>query len=282
MFNNRSSWIKSLKYHIPVMILAIIMLYPLIWMVASSLKENTKILTDAANLIPETLQWQNYVTGWAGFGGNTFAVFFKNSFVIAVLATIGAVSSSAVVAYGFARIDFKFKGFWFMVLMATMMLPEQVLLIPQYLMFKQFGWINTILPLVVPYFCAVPFFVFLNMQFLRGLPFELDEAATIDGCGKLQVYFHILLPLTSPALITSCIFSFCWRWQEFLNPMIYLSSPENYTFAIAIKMFSDPAVQSDWGALFAMSTLSLIPVALIFIFFQKYLVEGVATTGIKG
>ncbi len=274
--------LSALRYHVPVMILAVVMLYPLIWMVMSSFKESSTILTNAANLIPEIFLWENYVNGWKGIGEYTFGVFFTNSFKVAVLATIGAVSSSAIVAYGFARINFKFKGFWFAVLMATMMLPEQVLLIPQYLMFKQFGWVNTILPLVIPQFCATPFFVFLNMQFLRGLPIELDEAATIDGCGKFKIYWHVLLPLTTPALITSLIFSFCWRWQDFLHPLLYLSSPAKYTFAIAIKMFSDPTLQSDWGALFAMATLSLIPVVLIFIFFQKYLVEGVATTGIKG
>lgn len=282
MSSQKRKIIKAVCFHIPVLLLAFVMIYPLIWMVSSSLKDNADIFKEAANLIPNGLHRENYATGWAGFGGNTFGVFFTNSLVISISATIGAVLSSALVAYGFARLNFKFKGFWFAILMGTMMLPEQVLLIPQYLMFKQFGWVNTILPLVVPHFCATPFFVFLNMQFLRGLPIELDEAATIDGCGKLKVYWHILLPLTSPALITSLIFSFCWRWQDFLHPMIYLSKPENYTYSVAIKMFSDPTLLSNWGALFAMSTLSLVPVVLIFFFFQKYLVEGVATTGIKG
>ncbi len=273
---------STLMFHIPVMILALIMLYPLIWMIISSLKENADILNDAANLIPDKLMWENYANGWAGMGGNTFGVFFSNSLFVSVVATIGAVASSAVVAYGFARVNFKGKGFWFAILMGTMMLPEQVLLVPQYIMFEAFGWVDTFLPVIVPHFCALPFFVFLNMQFLRGIPVELDEAATIDGCGKFRIYFSILLPLTSPALITSLIFSFCWRWQNFLHPMIYLTSPEKFTFAVAIRMFADPAMQSDWGALLAMSTLSLIPVVLIFFFFQKYLVEGVATTGIKG
>ncbi len=272
----------TLMFHIPVMLLALVMLYPLIWMVISSLKENADILNDAANLWPETLMWENYANGWAGMGGNTFGVFFSNSLFVSIVATIGAVASSAVVAYGFARVNFKGKGFWFAILMGTMMLPEQVLLVPQYIMFESFGWVDTFLPVIIPHFCALPFFVFLNMQFLRGIPVELDEAATIDGCGKFRIYFNILLPLTSPALITSLIFSFCWRWQNFLHPMIYLSSPEKFTFAVAIRMFADPAMQSDWGALLAMSTLSLIPVVLIFFFFQKYLVEGVATTGIKG
>ena len=274
--------IGSLKFHIPVMILALIMLYPLVWMVISSFKDNSLILNDAANLFLESFKWENYATGWKGMGGNTFGVFFSNSLFVSIIATIGAVASSAIVAYAFARVSFWGKGFWFVVLMGTMMLPEQVLLVPQYLMFKSFGWVDTYLPIIIPHFCALPFFVFLNMQFLRGLPIDLDEAATIDGCGKFKIYFHILLPLTSPALITSMIFSFCWRWQNFLHPMIYLSSPEKYTFAVAIKMFSDPAMQNDWGALFAMSTLSLIPIVLIFLFLQKYLVEGVASSGIKG
>lgn len=272
----------SVCFHVFAGILALIMLYPLLWMFSSSLKPTEQIFVDAANLIPSEIRFDNYVNGWKGMGGVTFGTFFSNSVIVSVLATFGSVVSSSIVAYGFSRIKFKFKGFWFAIMMGTMMLPEQILIVPQYVIFKSLGWTNTLLPLIVPFFCAMPFFVFLNMQFLRGLPSELDEAAMIDGCGKIRTYTHILLPLTKSAIVTSVIFSFYWRWQDFLAPLIFLSKPEKYTFSVAIKMFTDPTVQSDWGAMFAMAVLSLVPVCLIFIFFQKYLVEGVATSGLKG
>lgn len=273
---------KSLCFHIPVILLSLVMAYPLLWMFSSSLKPNSEIFVSAHKLIPSVVQFENYANGWKGMGGNSFGVFFSNSFFVAVTATIGSVISSAFVAFGFARLNFRFKGFWFAVMMATMMLPEQILIVPQYIIFKTLHWTNTFLPLIVPFFCAMPFFVFLNMQFLRGIPIELDEAAMIDGCGKIRTFLTILLPLSKSAIITSIIFSFYWRWQDFLAPLVFISSPEKYTFSVAIKMFSDPTVQTDWGAMFAMAVVSLIPVCLVFIFFQKYLVEGVATSGIKG
>ena len=163
-----------------------------------------------------------------------------------------------------------------------MLLPVQVLLIPQYIMFKTFGWINTYLPIIIPQFCGVPFFVFLNLQFMRDVPKELDEAAEMDGCGWLYKYLRIMVPLLVPSLITSGIFGFYWSWQEFLQPLIYISKPKLYPVSIALKMFSDPNTQTNWAGLFAMTTLSIIPVAVVFMVFQRYLVEGVATTGLKG
>ncbi len=274
--------VGSICFHLFAGILAFVMLYPLLWMFSSSLKPTEQIFVDAANLIPKELHFENYINGWKGMGGISFGTFFLNSFIVAVLATVGSVISSSVVSYGFSRVNFKYKNFWFAIMMGTMMLPEQILIVPQYIMFKNINWTNTFLPLIVPHFCAMPFFVFLNMQFLRGLPVELDEAAMIDGCGKLRTYTAILLPLTKSAIVTSIIFSFYWRWQDFLAPLIFLSEPKKYTFSVAIKMFTDPTVQSDWGAMFAMAVLSLIPVCLIFLFFQKYLVEGIATSGLKG
>lgn len=274
--------VGSICFHLFAGILAFVMLYPLLWMFSSSLKPTEQIFVDAANLIPKELHFENYINGWKGMGGISFGTFFLNSFIVAVLATVGSVISSSVVSYGFSRVNFKYKNFWFAIMMGTMMLPEQILIVPQYIMFKNINWTNTFLPLIVPHFCAMPFFVFLNMQFLRGLPVELDEAAMIDGCGKLRTYTAILLPLTKSAIVTSIIFSFYWRWQDFLAPLIFLSEPKKYTFSVAIKMFTDPTVQSDWGAMFAMAVLSLIPVCLIFLFFQKYLVKGIATSGLKG
>jgi multiple sugar transport system permease protein len=251
-------------------------------MVASSLKETSDIWTDATSLIPKNLTFQHYIDGWAGFGGITFATFWRNSFIYAGLGTIASVASSAVVAYAFAKIRFVGRGFWFSVMLLTMMLPPQVLMIPQYIVFNKLGWVNTFLPLLVPRFFGNAFFTFLMVQFMRGIPAELDEAAEIDGCNKIGIFFRIILPLVQPALITAAIFSFYWTWEDFLGPLLYLQDPHFYTVSLAVRAYSDPDVATDWGSVFAMSSLSLLPVFIIFIAFQKYLVEGISTTGIKG
>ena len=154
-------------------------------------------------------------------------------------------------------------------------------MIPQFILFHQLNWINTFLPLIVPMFCGVPFFIFLMVQFIRQIPLELDNAAKIDGCNKFMIYYKIILPLTKPALITTTIFSFYWRWDDFIGPLLYLNKPKLFTVSLALRMFSDPMSSTDWPAIFAMGTLSLIPIVIIFLLFQKYLVQGIVTTGLK-
>lgn len=273
--------IRAFLYHFFIIGFAFVMIYPILWMVFSSLKENTEIF-GTASLIPKTFRFDNYIRGWQGVGGVSFKVFFKNSFYYVILATLGTVISSAVVAYGFARIKFFGKGFWFVCMLLTMMLPYQVVMIPQFILFFKIGWVNSFKPLIVPMFLGQPFFIFLMMQFIRGLPIELDESAKIDGCGRFQIFIRIIFPLISPALITTTIFQFYWRWDDFLGPLLYLNKPVNYTVSLALRMFADPMTTTDWGAMFAMGTLSLIPIMLVFTLFQKYLVEGISTTGLKG
>jgi multiple sugar transport system permease protein len=258
------------------------MVYPILWLFLSSFKPANQIFNDAASLIPKKFVLINYVKGWAGFGGVTFTTFFKNSLIITILTVIGQVCSSTIVAYCFSRIKFKGRNFWFVCMVITMLMPVQILMIPQYIMFQSFGWLNTFLPLVVPSFTCMPFFIFLIMQFISGIPIALDESAYIDGCGKISTFFYIILPLVKPAVITSAIFSFYWKWDDFMGPLLYLQSPKLYTVSLALKSFSDPSAGTNWGFLFAMLSTSLIPSFLIFIFFQKYIVEGIATTGMKG
>ena len=273
--------IRAFLYHFFIIGFAFVMVYPILWMVFSSLKENTEIF-GTASLIPKTFRFDNYIRGWRGVGGVSFKVFFMNSFYYVILATLGTVISSAVVAYGFARIKFFGKGFWFVCMLLTMMLPYQVVMIPQFILFFKIGWVNSFKPLIVPMFLGQPFFIFLMMQFIRGLPLELDESAKIDGCGRFQIFTRIIFPLISPALITTTIFQFYWRWDDFLGSLLYLNKPVNYTVSLALRMFADPMTTTDWGAMFAMGTLSLIPIMLVFALFQKYLVEGISTTGLKG
>ena len=274
--------ISQIMYHIFTFGFACVMVYPLVWMIMSSFKESNEIFRTAASLIPDPFTLRNYRSGWQGFAGYTFAGFFKNSFFIAGLSTIGAVISSSIIGYGFGRIEFKGKNIWFACMLLSMMLPFQIIMIPQYIIFNKIGWVGSYLPIIVPQFFGQGFFIFLNVQFIKGIPLDLDEAARMDGCTIYSIFTRIILPLIKPSLVTSAIFSFMWRWDDFLSALIYLSDPLKYPVSYALKMFSDPTSGSDWGAMFAMATLSLIPIFLIFLTMQKYLVEGIASTGIKG
>lgn len=275
--------ISTTVYHVFVMGLGIVMIYPLLWMIFSSFKPTNTIFTTAQNLFPAEWTLENYANGWRGFGKVGFSQFFGNSFFISVIATVGTVLSSSIVAYGFARMKFFGRKILFAAMLVTMMLPAQVLMIPQYLWYQKLGWVGTYLPLIVPYFFATQgFFVYLMVNFINGIPKDLDEAAKIDGCSTYGIYLRIILPLIVPALITAGIFSFIWRWDDFLSALLYVNESEMYPVSLALKLFCDPGSSSDYGAMFAMSTLSVLPVMLIFIFLQKYLVEGIASTGLKG
>ena len=268
-------------FHILVIVVGYIMIYPLIWLFFSSFKESSLVLSTVDRLFPEQWRLDNYINGWSGFGRNTFATFFKNSLIVTVLTVIGNVIASSMAAYSFARIKFPGRTFFFACMMMTLMLPSQVLLIPQYIIFNNLGWVNTFLPLIVPELGGRAFFIFLLVQFFAGIPQELDEAAKIDGCGRIRLFTQIMLPLISPAMITCAIFSFYWKWDDFIGALIYLNSPSRYTVSIALKMFADPYSVSDFGALFAMCVLSLLPIIVMFLTLQKYIVEGISTTGLK-
>lgn len=279
----RKKSIAAVVYHVLVCIGAFIMIYPLLWMFFSSFKETDTIFTTAGELIPHKFVFENYENGWRGFAKVNFAVFFKNSAFIAILATVGTLFSSAFVAYSFARCRFKGKKILFAAMLVSMMLPAQILMIPQYLWYQKLGWIGTYLPLIVPYCFAIQgFFVYLMMNFIGGIPTELDEAAKIDGCSYYSIFFPIILPLMTPSLVTAGIFSFIWRWEDFLSPLLYVNKSERYPVSLALKLFCDPASTSDYGAMFAMSILSILPLLVIFVLLQKYLVEGIASSGIKG
>lgn len=271
-------------YHILVFGFGLIMLYPLMWMFFSSLKETTTIFTTAGQLIPTHITFDNYANGWKGFAGITFGVFLKNSLFIAIVATFGTLMSSAFVAYSFSRCKkFKLRGILFAAMLASMMLPGQILMVPQYLWYKKLGWVGSYLPLIVPFFFAVQgYFVYLMMNFIEGIPTDLDEAAKIDGCSYYSIFFRIIFPLMRPALVTGGIFSFMWRWDDFMSALLYVNKAAQYPVSLALKLFADPGSTSDYGAMFAMAVVSLIPILIIFFIFQKQLVEGIATSGLKG
>jgi len=253
---------RQILFQLFLFALGFIIIYPILWMVANSFKDNNEIF-GSASLIPARLMIDNYSRGWRFIGSLTFATFFKNSLFYVTLATIGTVFSSAVVAFGFARIRFRGRNLWFICMFLTLILPYQVIMIPQFIIFQKLKWINTFAPLIVPMFLGQPFFIFLTTQFIRGIPVELDESARIDGCRTFGIFTRIIFPLITPAIITTTIFSFYWRWEDFLGPLLYLNKPRLYTVSLALQMFSDPNTSTDWGAIFAMGTLSLVPLASI-------------------
>ena len=273
-------------YHILVISLGLLMVYPVLWMISGGFKNNQEILTGALNLIPPNWRFENYANGWKGFGGITFGTFFKNSFMISGIATIATVFSSACVAYSFSRLRYKGRKIFFTAMLCTMMLPGQVILIPQYVIYNRLGLVGNFLggvvPLLLPHFFGQAFFIYQMMQFMEGIPTTLDEAAKIDGCSKYSTFFRIIFPLIKPSIITTIIIQFYWKWDDFQGPLVYLSKPASYTVSLALKLFADSGSTTDYGAMFAMSTLSLLPVFTIFLFFNRYLVEGISSSGIKG
>ncbi len=271
---------KSVLKHIGLIILSIVMIYPLIWLVVSSLKPNDKIFTDIG-LFGNEFTLDNYVYGWTS-QQLPFSVFLANSTILVIGAIIGNLMSCSLAAYAFARLRFRGRNLFFVIMLGTIMLPFHVVLVPQFIIFKELGWLETFLPLIVPKFFALDaFFVFLMVQFIRGIPKEIFEAARIDGAGHGRIFAQVTLPLMVPALATTAIFTFIWTWSDFFGPLIYLRTREHFPVSVALKGFVDAQSTSNYGAMFAMSVVSLIPLFIAFLVGQRYLVKGIATTGIK-
>lgn len=278
-----SIFVRHSLTHLFIIGVGLFMIYPVVWMIVSSFKTNNAIFSDPS-LIPRTLTFENYFTGWKGYAGTSFEVFFANSLFICASAIVGNLISCSMAAYAFARLKFTGRRFWFAIMMVTLMLPGHVTLVPRYILFNTFGWVGSFLPIIVPKFLATDaFFVFLLVQFMRGLPKEIEEAAIVDGCSKVGVFLRIILPLSVPALVTTALFTFLWTWDDFFNHLLYLTRPEIFTVSRALRTFvGDAGAVSNWGGALAMATLSVVPAFILFFTLQKYFVQGIATTGIKG
>jgi multiple sugar transport system permease protein len=261
---------------------AVLMLYPVLWMLSASFKPPVEIATNLG-LLPHAPTLDNYRLGWTGlrvpFGG-----FFANSLVLCVAAVVGNLVSCSLAAFAFARLRFPGKRALFAVMLLTIMLPFQATIVPQYILFVRLGWVGTELPILAPKYLAVDtFFVFLLVQFIRTIPTTLDDAARIDGCGAFRIFAWIILPLLVPALATTAIFTFIWTWNDFFSQLLYLgNNVATYTVPIALRAFVDSSGQSSWGQMLAMSVLALVPIFVIFLAFQRLLLEGISTTGLKG
>jgi multiple sugar transport system permease protein len=271
---------RSIIKHVLLIAASLVMIYPVLWMLVSSFRP-TDVIFRKPGLWLNDLIVTNYTQGWNALE-NPFGHYMINSAIVVIGAIIGNLLSCSLAAYAFARLQFRLKALWFSIMLVTIMLPIHVVLVPQYILFNYLGWVDTFIPLILPKFLATDaFFVFLMVQFIRGIPKELDEAARIDGCGHWQIFSKMMIPLMTPALATTAIFTFIWTWSDFFTPLIYLTSPESYTVPVALRSFLDSTSGSNWGAMFAMSIISLVPIFLAFLFGQRYLVKGIATTGGK-
>jgi multiple sugar transport system permease protein len=258
---------------------ALIMTTPFFWLVTSSLKEPAKIWLFPPQWIPDPVRWQNYVEALTA---SPFHIYFWNTFVIVIFSEAGVLLTASMAAYGFARLRFRGRNLMFAILLSTMMLPWAVTMIPRYILFKYLGWLDSFLPLIVPeWFGGGAFNIFLLRQFFRTIPRDFTDAARIDGAGEFGIYWRVVLPLIKPALTAVAIFTFLYNWNDFMGPLIYLTSPEKYTVSLGLAAFKG-LYNTEWHYLMAASTVTILPVLILFFFAQRYFIQGIVLSGIKG
>ena len=274
--------INEIVSYAVLILVAIIFCYPLVWMFFASFKSNAEIYS-GVNLLPEQFNLDAYRDGWKGVGRNTYTRFFANSFLMVVPTALFTIVSSTLVAYGFARFEFKGKKFLFLVLLSTLMLPNSILLIPRYTIFRELRVLDGYGPFyLMSIFACYPFFTYMLVQFIRGIPKELDESARIDGCNSFRTLISILLPLLKPALFSAGLLQFLWTYNDYFNSLIYINTVRKYTVSLALRLSIDTETIIVWKNVMAMSCLAVLPVVVLFFFCQKYFIEGIATTGLKG
>jgi multiple sugar transport system permease protein len=259
---------------------AIAFLLPLFWLITTALKENSEVYIFPPTFIPKTLRWQNFPDGWF-YKEMHFPLWTWNTIFITVTVTVSSIIAASLCAYGFARIKFPGRDIWFMMVLASIMLPGAVTLIPLYIIYSRIGWLGTFLPLIVPpFFGGGAFNIFLLRQFFTTIPLELEEAAILDGAGRFRIWWQIMLPLTKPALATVAVFTFQGVWNDFYGPLIFLTDPKTFTLALGISQFRQ-LYDIKIPLMMAMSFLMVIPTLIIFFFAQRLMIRGVVLTGIK-
>lgn len=278
----KKSKYKNIGAYAFLIFFGIFMVFPIVWIFLSTFKSNEELF-GSIKFWPESFSFDAYVNGWLGNGKITYTDYFMNTFKLVIPVVLFTVMSSAIIAYGFARFNFPLKKIMFSILIGTLMLPNAVIIIPRYTLFNKLEWLNSYLPFWIPaLFGCFPFFIYQLIQFFRGLPRELDESAYIDGCGTFKVLVRILIPLLKPALFSAGLFQFLWTWNDFLNPLIFINSVKKYPLSLALRMSLDIGANVAWNQVLAMSLLSVLPLIILFFLAQKFFVEGIATTGLKG
>ncbi|MDI6828448.1 MAG: carbohydrate ABC transporter permease [Armatimonadota bacterium] len=269
--------IKQTLQHLLLMIFGISFFLPFYWLAATSLKPDAQVFQSPPAWVPHPIMWTNYPRALTYV---PFAKYLVNTIVICVLTVFGVLFSSSLVAYSFSKIRWPGRNIVFFILLSTLMLPSQVTVIPVFTIFKTLHWIDTIKPLVIPAFFGSAFFIFLLRQFFMTIPLELSDAAKIDGCSELDIYWRLILPLSKPALATVALFAFIGAWNDFLGPLIYLNDETKYTLSIGLQQFVSQH-GAEWSMLMAASTVMTIPIVILFFFAQKTFIQGITLTGIK-
>jgi ABC-type glycerol-3-phosphate transport system permease component len=258
---------------------SIIFTIPFAWMVSTSFKSAQEVYVFPPIWIPDQFHWENYPEAWQRV---PFLTFYKNTLIIVFFNQIGTLLSSSLVAYGFARLRFRGRDFLFLLMLSTLMLPSQVTLIPTYFIFSKLGWVNSLKPLIIPVYFGSAFNIFLLRQYFMTISPELDDAAKIDGCGFLGIYWRIILPLALPALGVVAIFQFTYDWNDFFNPLIYVNSPKSFPVALGLRMLQGTLVRVPVQQIMAMTLVSIFPVLLVFVVAQRRFIQGIVVTGVKG
>lgn len=275
---------KAIKYaglYFIVTAAAVIMGYPLLWLLLAAFKENTEIFT-SFSLFPKIFTLQGFINGWKSIAAIPFSVFLINSCKMVIPTVFLTILSASLVAYGFSRFEFKGRTLLFTIMLSTMMLPNTVIMIPRYILFNRFGWLNSYIPFyIMAAMASNPFFTYLLVQFFRGIPTSLDEAAYMDGAGKWQILIKIFLPLAKAPLVSALLFQTVWTWNDFFNPLLYIDRVKLYPVSLGLRLAIDADSAINWNSIIAMTCVSLLPVIILFLCMQKYFVQGIATTGMK-
>lgn len=272
--------------HVALILCSILFIFPLVWLVSTSLKPIGETMRQPPTLIPSVVQWHNYKDAFVyesdKLGYIPFLVYGRNTLMLCILCVAGTVTSNAMVAYAFARLRWPGRDFIFAVTLATMMVPFPVTMVPMYGLYRNMGWIGSFKPLWVPAWFGTAFYIFLLRQFFRSIPFELSDAARVDGCSEFQIFRMILLPLAKPALAVVALFTFMGTWNDFLGPLIYLLDQKTFTLSLGLQFYQSQHGGTQWNLLMAASTIVVTPVIVLFFFTQKQFIQGIAVTGLKG
>jgi len=284
----QDNWRKSKKkkifihkslIHLALISISVIFIFPFYWLVSTSLKSNEQIFTFSPVWIPNPPQWVNYIKAWTFV---PFATYLKNTLIICTSVVIGTVLSCSLVAYGFSRIKWVGRDTVFMLVLVVMMIPFQVRMIPLFIVFRSLGWLNTFLPLIVPTYFGVAFYIFLLRQFFLTIPFEFSDAARVDGASDFWIWSRVILPLSKPAIATTALFQWIDQWEDFMGPLIYINDPKKFTLSLGLQQFQSQHLGVEWGLLMAASTIMVLPIIVLFFFTQKTFIQGITMSGLKG
>lgn len=278
---NRNALNLFFRYFV-LIIVGIGMIYPMIWMAGASFRDNNAEIFSSIGFIPKNPTVKGYIDGWNATN-YTYGHYMINTYLFVIPKVLGTVISATLTGYAFSRFQFKGKGLWYSIMLATLFLPQVVMNIPQFLLFTEIGWVDSYLPLVVPsFFACDTYFVFMMIQFMRSVPKELEESAEIDGCNSFQRLWYVMVPMVKPAIVSSALFQFMWSSNDFMGPLIYINSTKKFPASLGLRLFMDTETGFQWNKVLALSIITILPSLVVFFLAQDQFVEGISAGGVKG